>query len=217
MAEQQISMLDMGLGLHVRQIDYGDTIPFIMGIHYARRMPCIQFAFGLFDGINLIGVVTYGQPASPTLCIGVCGEQYKSKVLELNRLVILPEYNGGNYASMLVGQSLKMLPHGMIIVSYADWGGWHHVGYVYQATNWIYTGKTKARTDKYSEGHSRHYAKNETRRQPRSAKHRYVFFTGNKRERKSLRSALRYGVYPYPKGNSRHYNTKEPKGVTNEL
>lgn len=48
MTGQQINMIDIGLGLHVRRIEYSETIPFIMGIHYARRMPCIQFAFGLF-------------------------------------------------------------------------------------------------------------------------------------------------------------------------
>lgn len=216
MIAQQINLFDIGAGLHVRQIQYQDTVPFIMGIHYARRMPCIQYAFGLFDGVQMIGCVTYGQPASPSLCIGVCGSEHKTDVLELNRLVILPERNGGNYASMLVGQSLKQLPHGLVIVSYADWGGWNHVGYVYQATNWLYTGMTKARTDKYSDGHSRHYAPDETRRQPRTAKHRYVFFTGTKAEKKKLRNALNYPTMPYPKGDSKHYDTKNPKGVNCE-
>lgn len=167
--------------LTVTRISYEDTKPFLLGIHYARRMPCVQYAFGLFRDGELIGVVTYGQPASPSLCKGVAGEEYRKSVMELNRLVILPEYNGQNYASVLVSRSLKMLPGGRYIVSYADWGGWHHVGYVYQATNWYYTGCTKPRTDKYSEsGHSRHYAVNETRRQNRTAKHRYIYHRGQK-------------------------------------
>lgn len=164
--------------LQVTRISYEDTKPFLLGIHYARRMPCVQYAFGLFRDGKLIGVVTYGQPASPSLCKGVAGEEHRKSVMELNRLVILPEYNGQNYASVLVSRSLKMLPGGRYIVSYADWGGWHHVGYVYQATNWYYTGCTKPRTDKYSEsGHSRHYAVNETRRQNRTAKHRYIYIS----------------------------------------
>lgn len=152
------------------------TRQFIMGIHYARRMPCIQYAFGLFLDGECIGVCTYGQPASPTLCKGVAGEENRKNVLELNRLVIAPEYNGLNYASYLVANSLKMLPNGTFVVSYADYGAWGHVGYVYQATNWLYTGMTQERTDKFSEsGHSRHYAKGEMRRQFRSAKHRYIY------------------------------------------
>lgn len=79
--------------MEVKQISYQETKPFILKLHYARRMPCIQYAFGLFSDFNLIGVVTYGQPASPTLCKGVAGEENRKNILELNRLVILPEYN----------------------------------------------------------------------------------------------------------------------------
>ena len=63
----------------VEQITYEQTKPFILGIHYARRMPCVQYAFGLFDDGVLIGVVTYGQPASPSLCKGVAGDENRKK------------------------------------------------------------------------------------------------------------------------------------------
>ena len=196
---------------YVRTITYQEAKWMIMNIHYARRMPCVTNAYGLFSGIELIGVVTFGQPASPSLCKGIAGEENKMHVLELNRLVILPGYEGNNNASFLVGNALKMLPNHTFVVSYADWGGWGHVGYVYQATNFLYTGLTKARTDKYSEGHSRHYAKDETRRQPRSAKHRYVFLVGDKKERKMMLAQLNYPIIPeYPKGESRHYDTNNP-------
>lgn len=197
---------------NVKQISYEETKPFILGIHYARRMPCVQYAFGIFDGEKLVGVVTYGQPASAALCKGVAGEENRSNVLELNRLCLLPEYNGQNYGSMLVGRSLKMLPKGKIIVSYADAEGWNHVGYVYQATNWMYTGKTKSRTDKYSEcGHARHYLQGEKRRQYRTAKHRYIFITGDKRQKKKLKAQIRYPcIDEYPKGKSDHYDPENP-------
>lgn len=136
----------------VKKISYSETKPFILNIHYARRMPCVQYAFGLFDDEKLIGVCTFGQPASPWLCKGLAGEENRHNVLELNRLVILPEYNGTNCASYLVSHSLKQLPRGTFIVSYADYGGWGHVGYVYQATNFLYTGMTKPRTDKFAGG-----------------------------------------------------------------
>ena len=203
--------------LKVRKISYDSTKPFPLGIHYARRMPCIQYAFGLYLDNQLIGVCTFGQPASPSLCIGIAGEENKRNVLELNRLAILPKYNGNNYASYLVSHSLKKLPTGTFVVSYADWGGWHHVGYVYQATNWLYTGLTKARTDKYSEGHSRHYAKDETRRQERTAKHRYIFLVGSKRKKREMIRAVKYKIISeYPKGDSLHYDTDNPKPFSEE-
>lgn len=200
------------MNLSVQRITYQMTKPFLLEIHYARRMPCIQYAFGLFDDGRLIGVVTYGQPASPPLCKGIAGEKNRKHVLELNRLAILPEFNGGNCASYLVSHSLKMLPSRTFVVSYADFGGWHHVGYVYQATNWIYTGMTKARTDKYSaSGHARHYAEGENRRQFRTSKHRYVYLVGNKKERKNMLQELKYPVIAdYPKGDSQHYDVQNP-------
>lgn len=136
-----------GDGLRVFPVTYSQTKPFLLSVHYARRMPNIRYAFGLFDGWDLIGVCTFGSPASPPLCKGLAGEENHKHVLELNRLAFLPGKNGMNHASILVGRSLRMLPHGTFVVSFADWGGWHHVGYVYQATNWLYTGLTKARTD----------------------------------------------------------------------
>lgn len=203
-----------GVEKYVRRIGYEDTKPFLLNIHYARRMPCITDAFGLFIDMKLVGVCTFGQPASPSLCIGLAGQQHKMDVLELNRLALLPEYNGGNNASYLVGKSLKMLPNGTFVVSYAD-TAWSHVGYIYQATNFLYTGKTKERTDKYSEsGHSRHYLENETRRQFRSAKHRYVFLVGDKRTKREMAKDLRYPVFKeYPKGDEIRYDVNDPKPI----
>ena len=205
--------------LEVKQITYKDCIPFIMNIHYARRVPCIQYAYGLFENDTLIGVCTFGQPASPSLCKGVAGEAFRKRVLELNRLVLLPEYNGNNRASVLVSRSLKLLPKGYYIISYADWEGWGHVGYIYQATNWLYTGMTKGRTDKYSEGHSRHYAQDETRRSYRTSKHRYIYLTGDKWQKKILMENLKYPIIKeYPKGDNTRYDTNNPIAVvSNEV
>lgn len=96
-----------------------------------------------------------------------------------------------------------------ILISYAD-TDMNHIGYIYQATNWIYTGLTKARTDKYVEGnkHSRHYDKTQTNqlRKVRSAKHRYIYFcTKNKKIRKLYLNNLKYKIENYPKGNNSNY------------
>ena len=188
--------------MKVKQIDYKDVKPYVMNIHYAHRMPNVMYSFGLFDGDKLMGVVTYGMPPSPSLCRGIAGDEYRSKVIELNRLVIHPECKDRNSASMLVGKSLRLLPKGLIVVSYADYGGQGHVGYVYQATNWKYTGMTKRRTDVYSEtGHSRHHCGDLKQRQIRTEKHRYVTVTGNKK----LLEKIRYKFFPYPKGDSQKY------------
>lgn len=83
-----------GIDRYVRRITFGETKPFLLGIHYARRIPCITDAFGVFIDGSIVGVVTYGIPASPNLCSGLAGTKNKQRVLELNRLVLLPQYGG---------------------------------------------------------------------------------------------------------------------------
>lgn len=185
-------------GYEVKAVTYKETKPYILGIHYAKRMPNIMFPFGLFLDGELRGVVTFGMPASPFLCKGVCGEEFKRNVLELNRLCL--KYNIKNEASMLVSSAIKMLPRPRIIVSYADTSQ-GHLGFVYQACNFMFTGTTKPRTDIASENgkHSRHHSGDSSRRVYRSAKHRYVTFTGSKKEKRLFLNSLRYPVMEYPK------------------
>ena len=160
----------------VEQISNDDARPVLMKVHYARSIPQLMFCFGLFIDDKLCGVVTYGIPASPSLCRGLAGEDEFYNILELNRLVICDETP--NNASFLVGRSLRLLPKHRYVVSYADQGAWGHVGYVYQACNFLYTGLTESRTDVDSHGiHCRHaFDKgfDTTKRQPRSQKHRYI-------------------------------------------
>lgn len=184
----------------IRPISYEETKPYILEIHYAKRMPNVMFAFGLFLYDELKGVVTFGMPASPFLCKGICGDKFRKSVLELNRLCL--KNNLKNEASRLVSAAIKMLPKPRIIVSYADTNQGHS-GYVYQACNFLFTGTTKPRTDMAAKNgkHPRHHSGDKTNRVNRSAKHRYVLFTGSKREKKVLLESLRYPTLPYPKQN----------------
>lgn len=191
--------------MNVEQIPFAESLFWIKKKHYAHRVPNIQYVFGLIENRNIVGVVTYGIPASPTLCEGICGKAMKERVIELNRLCV--DSKTPNASSFLVGRSLKLLPKPKIIVSYAD-TAMSHVGFIYQATNFIYTGITKERTDiaPLDGKHSRHHLGDLTKRVPRSAKHRYVYFTGFPKEIKEMKSLLNYPVLPYPKGETKRYN-----------
>lgn len=203
----------------VRAIPREQAIPWIISKHYAHRIPSISWAYGLyFDGV-LSGIVSYGTPASSTLLSGVCGEAHADKVIELNRLVLndgLPK----NSASYLVAKSLKMLPQPKIVVSYADTGQ-GHVGYIYQATNFIYTGLSSPFLDPKVKGleHQHHatYANGKTNDElkkeygdrlyfeERARKHRYIYFAGCP----ELVKELRYHQQPYPKGETKRYDSGE--------
>lgn len=189
--------------MKVERIPTSEALPWILAKHYAHRVPSISYAFGLFDDGVLIGVCTYGQPASPFLCVGVCGPDMSERVIELNRVCCS---EGKNQASKIVGRSLGLIKGPKIIVSYADCKE-GHIGIIYQATNWVYTGRTKERTDMFStSGHSRHNNGDPSIRQNRSAKHRYVYFVGSRKQKAEMMQALRYPVMPYPKGESRRYD-----------
>ena len=181
-------------------IPFDTTHTWLLNKHYAKRIPSIVYAYGVFVDHVMQGVITYGIPASPSLTMGVCGIEHRDKVVELNRLAIL-ENHDKNLASYFVAQTLKMLPKPLVVVSYAD-TSMGHVGYIYQATNFLFTGTTKKRTDMAGKDgkHSRHHLGDRTNRINRSAKHRYVYFIGTKKEKKVLRNALRYDINnEYPK------------------
>ena len=201
-----------------------EVVPWLLNRHYAKRKCPISYAFGAYRSGKLVGVVTFGTPASAPLREGVAGKDWSESVLELNRLCCESEKN---LASELVGKSLRMLTKPSLVVSYADTAQ-GHVGYIYQATNFIYTGLSAKRTDWKIKGREHLHGAtvaDESRGQvnrvewmrekygddfyleDRPRKHRYVFFCGSRRQRKDMRSALRYDEEPYPKGESRRYDT----------
>lgn len=208
--------------MKVMPIQNYEVEPWLLQKHYAKRMPSISYAFGLYDNGRLVGVVTYGTPSSSPLRDGIAGPENAEYVLELNRLCI--DSTNKNAASMLVGRSLQLLPKPSIIVSYADTAQ-EHVGYVYQACNFIYTGLSAKRTDWKIKGmeqlHGQTVAdmsrgcegsRSKFMRQKfgddfyledRARKHRYIYVTG---KNKAIKAAIRYKQEPYPKGQSKRYD-----------
>lgn len=189
----------------------------LLNKHYARRIPSISYAFGLWRSGELAGVVTYGSPAAAPVRTGMLGPEMADRVLELNRLCL--DHNRKGEASHLVGRSLRMLPRPTAVISYADCAQ-GHLGIVYQATNFLYCGLSEKRTDwalKGAEGRHGQSIADEMRGvpnraeamrkkygeafylSPRSRKHRYVYFVGSRREVAEMREALRYPISEYPR------------------
>lgn len=124
--------------MRVLSIDNSECKDWLLNKHYAKRLCSISYAFGLYIDNILVGVCTFGMPPSSNLAGSICGSDYEVNVLELNRLVVndgLPK----NSLSYFVSNAIKKLPSNRIIVSFAD-ANMNHSGYIYQATNFIYTG-----------------------------------------------------------------------------
>lgn len=195
----------------IREISYKEAMDMVVKNHYLHRKAPCSFAFGLFEGEEMVGCVTYGTPSSAPLRRGICGDEEKNNVIELTRLWI-KDGTPKNTESFLIGNTIKLVDK-EIIVSYAEIEQ-GHVGIVYQATNWIYTGLSAKRTNWTIEGVDKHcqtiadkYTSKELKEiygdkfklVPRPRKHRYVYFNCDRRRKRELLNKLKYKVEKYPK------------------
>lgn len=199
----------------IKPISYKEAMDIVVEKHYLHRKCPVSHAYGLIDiqSGEVVGVVTYGVSPSSTLLKGICGPEEARNVYELNRLWV-DDKVAKNGESYLVANSMKLLDR-EIIVSFADTSQ-GHVGYIYQAANFIYTGLSAKFKDPKVVGkenmHHATYANGLTNAQviekfgaenvtfvERPRKHRYIYFNCDKRRKKELLNKLRYKTMPYPK------------------
>lgn len=206
----------------VRSIDSFQCKEWLLYKHYAKRIPSIEYSFGLFIGSEMVGICTFGCPPRVMNDGESIFHSHRVKTLELNRLCV----NDGldrNALSFFVGSVLKMLPKPCCVVSYADYTFGHN-GYIYQATNWVYTGLNQI--------HERQVFYKGTEVHPRTAcsmgftsmsewaekdpdvtlgeytkKHRYFKFLGNRKEVSAMLKDLVYSLHAYPKGDNKRYDS----------
>ena len=186
------------LQLTFRAINWETAIKTVIEKHYLHRPAPATWCFGAYYEGELQGVCIIGKPASHTLIDGVCGREFAKRVYELNRLWMSDELPR-NSESRFIGWILRTIPKGTILVSYAD-SAFNHLGIIYKATNWVYTGMSIPFID-YSRNGLDHRSipkgerdKNKLDKIVRSRKYLYVYFTD-----KNDRKLLRWKVLPYPK------------------
>ena len=111
--------------------------------HYARSVPAVTLAYSVFDDENkFCGVIAFGPGATQHIANPYC--KWQGQVVELVRVALNGKHG---ITSQALGKSLKLIkkdaPLVDLIVSYADVDQ-EHLGVIYQATNWIYTGLKEA-------------------------------------------------------------------------
>lgn len=224
----------------VKEIDYDTAKNLILANEWLGNMGTTRYAFGLFFGPHLAGVVCFGDTAGTNVKSSICGSEHADKVATLCRGACLP-WAHPHSASYLISEACRqMTKKGYnIFVAYSDPEA-GEIGTVYQASNWLYCGMTNA-TEKFKtpDGKirdARHVhlltrdRTNGTLKYKRTraeqkallladgceffkgnAKHRYVGIYGNKGEKRILRKALKWNVLPYPKRTA--VPTAEPSPV----
>lgn len=206
----------------VISIDKKLTYEWLLYKHYAKAIPNIIYSFGIYNKKILEGICCYGTPANNhNNSLG------DFKMLELVRLCV-NENLEKNVLSFFVSQTFKHLPQQLSLISYADKGK-NHSGYIYQATNWIYTGlgggvdyyKTKDGKEIHSRIMSDYRIKMPQLTRDQIArklewekikgtyKHRYFYFVGSKKEKKQWLSVVKskYGIFNYPKEKNIRYDS----------
>ena len=202
-------------GWTVQEIPKAVAQEIVVKNHYPhRKAPCSK-AFGLFnEKQELLGVVMYGVPASRSLCVGLAGLDLSNEIYELTRLWV-DDSAPKNGESFLIGNSLRNV-NKKLIVSYAEVEQ-GHLGVVYQATNWFYTGLSARHSEWRLDGvknttHSRHlfdefggingakkHYGSRLQKHERARKHRYVFINAKGKRKAELLSKLNYKITNYPK------------------
>ncbi|MFC1953992.1 DNA methyltransferase [Chloroflexota bacterium] len=170
-----------------------------------------QFAFGVLRDGRLLGTLTFG--AGPHNAYKLVGYAKQDDCLTLTRLWLSDELPA-NSESRIIGVSLRAIKKNTkvkFVVSYAD-PSQGHLGTIYQATGWTYTGLSEAmpmfdlgdgrvrhsRSLSHAYGtHSLKYFKDKgvaVKVVPQSRKHRYIYFLD-----RAYRERLTVRALPYPK------------------
>ena len=180
--------------------------------HYLHSLPggtCL--AFGAFAGTRLLGALTLGAgPANAYSLVNCATPDYCLTLTPLWLSDELPRNSESRFIG-IVTRALKRNTRLKFLVSYAD-PAQGHLGTIYQATGWVYTGLSQA-TPLYDIGdgrarHSRslshafgshglaHFQRHgiEVKLVPQQGKHRYLYFLDS-----TWRGRLRGTALPYPK------------------
>ena len=198
----------------IREINLKLAKKLVTKYHYSHTWPNTSIVLGFYFRSKLLGIVCYGVGANKNLIPSVCKGVKPDEGFELVRLFAF-DWAPKNIESYMIAQSFKHIqqnyPKIKVLVSFAD-PKQGHLGIIYQATNWLYTGKSKdefffkfsgklvhPRTVSNYSKEMRKRIRNPKNRVLVGGKHRYVYLLGSKKQRKILKSSLKHPILPYPK------------------
>ena len=198
--------------IQVRPVPIKIAKEIIVGSHYLHSLPGgTQMTFGVFLGQRLLGAIALG--VGPFNAHRLVDGAAPADCLTLSRLWLSDELPKNSESRVLgvVVRSLRKHTDLKFLLSYAD-PAQGHLGTIYQATGWIYTGRSQAMPlYDLGDGRVRHsrslahgFGTHSVRHFkdmgvpieviPQSPKHRYLYFLDP-----TLRTKLKAPALPYPK------------------
>jgi len=209
--------------ISMKEVPHFATKQFIKDNHYSHSMPSSFLSLGFYVDNMLNAIVVYSRGANNNISDIVEDEKFTHEyIAELVRL-FSHDWAGKNTESYIISQSVKYIkknyPDIQVLISYAD-PEFGHVGTIYQATNWKYTGVSGAvpvYIDRLGKMHHSRIMSDYRLKMPHlsraeiakklgwtlkevSKKHRYIMFIGSRKENKSNMKNIKYNLnLSYPK------------------
>lgn len=182
--------------------------------HYSGCLPSGKLVkYGVWESSEFIGVVIFSRGASPYL-----GEKFNLKQTECVELTRVALTNHESTVSSIVAKTIKLLkennPKCRLVVSFAD-PEQGHLGGIYQAGNWIYSGRSNSTVENFVRGKWRHVrgSYHETKgttapQRVRQGKHRYLYPLD-----KAMRRKIEPLRIPHPRSQSRDATLSSVEGL----
>jgi hypothetical protein len=208
--------------LKMQIVDNSFAKQFMSSHHYSGTCPNLYYALGFYHKGQIVCMVCFGPPSGRLLAQAIMEGGNAKNVCELVRLFAF-DWGPKNTESYCIGQSLSWLqnnaPDMRVVVSYAD-PNQGHLGIIYQATNWLYTGQGSRIVDSYEvfmDGEWIHPRSvfstygttniekieekigHKIKKRLCQHKHRYIYLLGNKRQKKVTKKILKVPIVSYPK------------------
>lgn len=130
------------MNLKIDYCSYKASLYAVKHWHYSKSLPCSKrFMLGVWEDEVFIGCIVLAVGNTPDL-----GRKYnigKYEVCELSRVALNKHVTPVSKLLKIAISTLKRDNPGLkLIISFAD-SNQNHLGIIYQATNWIYTGLTE--------------------------------------------------------------------------
>jgi hypothetical protein len=197
--------------------------------HYTQSCALGRISYGYFEGTDLKGAIVFSQPAGKFTASGLWEGGNQKNTLEFIRMFLddTSDFKESQFISQVIKELRKDMPEVKMLVTYADSQA-GHVGYIYQASNWLYVGTASDERKIFIDGVRVHrrmlnskygtsslprlhdilaeQGKVLTYSADRYVKYKYIYLLPKGKEREALLKQLKVQVLPYPKGDISRYD-----------